>query len=74
MKAWQFDDNEGYSIIIYAETRNQARVKVLRAIEHGDLPKYKDIRVIRAAWADKYGEDFEIIPLVALLKMTGGTV
>lgn len=70
MKAWQFDYDvwDGDCIIIYAETRNEAKAKVVdNANEYGDVIKYKDVMIKRVPWADKYG-DFDNIPKKILLR------
>lgn len=70
MKAYQFDydDWNGYSTIIYAETRNKAKVEAVDyANTYSDGIEYKDVRLKRVSWADKYG-DFDNIPKKILLE------
>ncbi len=62
LKAYKISDNYcDYSVIIFAETRNKARLlgRGLPELEYAD---YIDIKAIREPEADKYAEEPGVFP------------
>lgn len=53
MKAWKVSNNyEDYSTVVFAETRNKARLEALHT-DTCEGMSYIEIQPIRAQWADK---------------------
>ena len=61
MKAWIFQNDEGFGFVIFAETKNKARLYVLGQ-DYADGYEYIEIKVRRWKEADKYwnGKDREM--------------